>query len=79
MRDSRHHGRNEVLPGSPPAPAVCPVRFFRENNPLQSLPEEPCNLKNTTIYIFGAPDDMAIPEKLKQIGVLNYEEHHSPF
>jgi len=49
------------------------------NNPLQSLPEEPCNLKNTTIYIFGAPDDMAIPEKLKQIGVLNYEEHHSPF
>jgi len=44
------------------------------NNPLQSLPEEPCNLKNTTIYIFGAPDDMAIPEKLQQMGVLNYDE-----
>jgi Leucine-rich repeat (LRR) protein len=43
------------------------------DNPLQSLPEELCNLKNTKIHIRGTPKNMYIPEKLKEMGTLIYE------
>lgn len=41
-------------------------------NPLQSLLEEFCNLKNTGIFIGGTPENMFIPEKLREMGILRF-------